>query len=101
MDNAVTWSPPERAVRVEALATDSEVKIRVIDQGPGIPGDQKDRLFEPFQRLGDGSGGSPNGVGLGLAVARGFTRAIGGDLVYEDTPEGGSTFVFSLPRAQP
>jgi len=101
MDNAVTWSPPGRAVRVEALASDNCVEVRVIDQGPGIPRDQRDRLFEPFQRLGDRAGAGPHGVGLGLAVARGFMRAIGGDLGYEDTPGGGATFVLTVPRADP
>jgi two-component system sensor histidine kinase KdpD len=101
MDNAVTWSPPDKAVRVEAAASDHHVEVRVIDQGPGIPSDQRDRLFEPFQRLGDRAGAGPHGVGLGLAVARGFMRAIGGDLGYQDTPGGGSTFVFTVPRAEP
>ena len=99
MDNAVAWSPPATAVRVEAGATADRVAIRVIDQGPGVPADQREGVFQPFQRLGDRAGGSPNGVGLGLAVARGFTRAVGGDLTVEDTPGGGATFVFSLPRA--
>ena len=68
-------------------------------RGPGIPPDQRDQVFQPFQRLGDRAGGSPSGLGLGLAVARGFTRAIGGELSFEDTPGGGATFTFSLPRA--
>ena len=99
MDNAVIWSPPDKAVRVEAAASDDHVEVRVIDQGPGVPRDQRDRLFEAFQRLGDRAGAGPHGVGLGLAVARGFMRAIGGDLGYEDTAGGGSTFVFTVPRA--
>src|SRR5581483_9451663 len=99
MDNAVIWSPPDKAVRVEAAASDDHVEVRVIDQGPGVPRDQRDRLFEAFQRLGDRPGAGPHGVGLGLAVARGFMRAIGGDLGYEDTAGGGSTFVFTVPRA--
>ena len=53
-------------------------------------------MFEPFQRLDDGS---PGGLGLGLAVARGLTGAVGGTLVAEDTPGGGLTMVLSLPRA--
>jgi two-component system sensor histidine kinase KdpD len=100
IDNAVIWSPPTRTVRVEASTADGYVEIRVIDEGAGIPPDQRDHAFQPFLRLGNRAGGSPNGVGLGLAVARGFTRAIGGELTLEDTPGGGATFVFSLPRAQ-
>ena len=54
-----------------------------------------DRIFEPFQRLGDGGGG----VGLGLAVAKGFVEAMGGELTVEDTPGGGVTMVVGLPEA--
>src|SRR5581483_813426 len=101
IDNAITWSPPDRAVRIEASTSNDRVDIRVIDEGPGIPSAQRDNVFQPFQRLGDRAGGSPNGLGLGLAVARGFTHAIGGDLTVEDTPGGGATFVFTLQRARP
>jgi two-component system, OmpR family, sensor histidine kinase KdpD len=98
LSNALTWSPPGSAVRVEAGVTQHHVRVYVIDHGPGVPADQREAIFEPFQRLGDGTGAGPNGVGLGLAVARGFTTAIGGDLTVEDTPGGGSTFVFTVPR---
>jgi two-component system sensor histidine kinase KdpD len=101
IDNAVIWSAPGRAVRVEASTADDHVDIRVIDEGPGIPAGQREHVFQPFQRLGDRAGGSPNGLGLGLAVALGFTHAVGGELTFEDTPGGGATFVFTLKRAQP
>jgi two-component system sensor histidine kinase KdpD len=99
MDNAIAWSPPGTAVRVEAAAAGDMVHIRVIDQGPGIPAEQREVVFQPFQRLGDGAGASPNGVGLGLAVARGFVEAIGGQLSIEDTVGGGTTVVFALRKA--
>jgi two-component system, OmpR family, sensor histidine kinase KdpD len=99
MDNALTWSPAGMAVRVEAGTAGDEVHIRVIDHGPGIPPDLRETVFEPFQRLGDGAGRSPHGVGLGLAVARGFVTASGGKLDIEDTPGGGATLVFQLSRA--
>jgi two-component system sensor histidine kinase KdpD len=101
IDNAITWSPAGWAVRIEASTAEDHVDIRIIDEGPGIPLAQRDQVFQPFQRLGDRAGGSPNGLGLGLAVARGFTRAIGGELAFEDTPGGGATFVFTLRRVQP
>jgi two-component system sensor histidine kinase KdpD len=100
MDNAVAWSPPGTAVRVEAGRAGEDVDIRVIDQGPGVPREARERVFEPFQRLGDGAGASAHGIGLGLAVAKGFTQASGGELMVEDTPGGGATFVFSLRRAE-
>jgi two-component system, OmpR family, sensor histidine kinase KdpD len=96
MANAQAASPPGLAVRVQAGTAGDKVEIRVIDQGPGIPADQREQIFEPFQRTGGSAGG---GLGLGLAIAKGFTEAMDGDLAVEDTPGGGATFVFSLPRA--
>ncbi len=100
IDNAVNWSPPATPVRVEAGVAGHQVDIRIIDQGPGVPRDHRDEVFQPFQRLGDRNGAGPNGVGLGLAVARGFIDAMGGELIVEDTPGGGATFVFNLRKAE-
>jgi two-component system sensor histidine kinase KdpD len=66
----------------------------VADHGPGIPDEAKEKVFEPFQRYGDAPRGA--GVGLGLAVARGFVESMGGSLTAEDTPGGGLTMVFTL-----
>ena len=98
--NALAWSPEGVAVRVEAAEFGDRVHLRVVDQGPGIPLDQREAVFLPFQRLGDGAGGTPNGVGLGLAVARGFASAIGAEVGLEDTPGGGTTVVFAIPKAE-
>ena len=95
IDNAIAWSPAEQPVRVEAGAVGSEIHLRVIDRGPGIPMSERERVFQPFQRVGDGSNGV--GVGLGLAVAQGFIRAVGSDLYIEDTPGGGTTMVVTMP----
>jgi two-component system sensor histidine kinase KdpD len=100
VDNALSWSPPGRPVRVEAGEVGDRVDLRVIDQGPGIPMADRDRVFQPFQRLGDGGRVAPNGVGLGLAVARGFVEAMGGEILVEDTPGGGTTMVLSLRRSE-
>jgi two-component system sensor histidine kinase KdpD len=94
IDNAVTWSPPDATVRVEAGAVAGRVDLRVVDRGPGIPPDQRDLVFQPFQRLGDQS--KDGGTGLGLAVARGFIGAMGGEITVEDTPGGGLTVIVSL-----
>ncbi len=97
VDNALIWSAPGQPVRVEAGAVAGRVDMRVVDRGPGIPPARRDDVFQPFQRLTDHG----TGVGLGLAVARGFTRAMGGELALEDTPGGGTTAVVSLPRSLP
>jgi two-component system sensor histidine kinase KdpD len=98
VENAIRHAPAGRPVRVIAGQVGDRVDLRVIDAGPGIPRDERDRVFRPFQRLGDNPNGS--GVGLGLAVAKGFVEAVGGDLTVEDTPGGGTTMVVSLPIAR-
>ncbi|MBC9713247.1 sensor histidine kinase KdpD [Streptomyces sp. TRM66268-LWL] len=98
VENAVKYSPDEKPVRVSASAIGDRVEIRVVDRGPGIPDDAKERVFEPFQRYGDAPRGA--GVGLGLAVARGFTESMGGTLAAEDTPGGGLTMVLTLRAAR-
>ena len=87
IDNAVRFSPPGVPPRVTAGAADGYVDVRVVDQGPGVPVADVERLFMPFQRLGDSS--SDEGVGLGLAVAKGFVEAMGGEIEVESTPGGG------------
>ncbi|PRZ33900.1 two-component system sensor histidine kinase KdpD [Antricoccus suffuscus] len=96
VENALKYSGQSR-VRISASAIEDRVEIRVADNGRGVPDDAKAAIFEPFQRAGDSSHG--NGVGLGLAVARGFVNAMGGTLEAEDTPGGGLTMVIALPLA--
>jgi two-component system sensor histidine kinase KdpD len=86
-------------VALRASSHAEHVQLRVVDEGPGVPAGRSDRLFTPFQRLGDRN---HDGLGLGLSVARGLTEAMGGTLSTEDTPGGGLTVVISLPvAAQP
>jgi two-component system sensor histidine kinase KdpD len=96
--NAIRFSPPESPARVSAGVVDGIVDVRVVDRGPGVPPAQRDRLFKPFQRLGDS--GQSEGVGLGLAVAKGFVEAMGGEIEADDTPGGGLTIVARLPVAE-
>ncbi len=98
VENAVRYAPPGQPVVVKAGAVAEQVEIRVVDMGPGVPRGQREQIFEPFQRLGDAPGGT--GVGLGLAVARGFAAAMGGTLEAEDTPGGGLTMVLTLPLSE-
>jgi two-component system sensor histidine kinase KdpD len=95
IENAVRYSPPGTAVSVSAAAVGRQAVVRIADRGRGVPDEQKDDIFRAFQRLGDAPSGQ--GVGLGLAVARGFVEACGGTLDAEDTPGGGLTLVLTLP----
>ncbi|WP_410169461.1 sensor histidine kinase [Actinacidiphila rubida] len=95
--NAVRHTPPGKKVLVSGSALGDRVELRVIDQGPGLQPDDHDRIFEPFQRMGDTD--NTTGLGLGLALSRGLTEAMGGTLTPEDTPGGGLTMVVSLPAA--
>jgi two-component system sensor histidine kinase KdpD len=96
--NAARHSPAGRKVLLAASAHAGRVELRVVDRGPGLPSTDRDRLFEPFQRLGDTD--NTTGLGLGLALSRGLTEAMNGTLTPEDTPGGGLTMVLSLPFAE-
>jgi two-component system sensor histidine kinase KdpD len=98
IENAVRFSPDGAHARVSAGAVDGLVDIRIADRGSGVATADRDRLFVPFQRLGDSGNGE--GVGLGLAVAKGFVEAMGGLVEVEDTPGGGLTVVFRLRAAR-
>ena len=94
--NALHWSPPGGVVELCARMSVPDLELRVVDHGPGVPQDARERILLPFQRLGDRATG---GVGLGLAIASGFVEAMDGELVVEDTPGGGATFRILLPAA--
>jgi signal transduction histidine kinase len=96
--NALQYSPPGKPPLLTARAYGSRVELRVIGRGPGIPRAERTCAFLPFQRLGDT--GTSTGVGLGLALSRGLTEAMGGTLDLHETPGGGLTMVVSLPAAR-
>jgi two-component system, OmpR family, sensor histidine kinase KdpD len=99
VDNALRYAG-DASIVLRASAYNERVELRVVDTGPGVPRREREELFAPFRRLG---GVEPSdrdgrdGVGLGLAVARGFTELMGGSLTAEDTPGGGLTVVVALP----
>ena len=95
--NALRYSPAGSPPALRGSALGGRVELRVIDRGPGIPAADWTRMFVPFQRLGDTD--NTTGVGLGLALSRGLTEAMGGTLEPEETPGGGLTMTLSLPTA--
>jgi two-component system sensor histidine kinase KdpD len=99
IENALKFSPADAAgagagVRVEVEAVDGEVRLHVVDRGPGIPHAERERVFEPFRRLD----GASRGAGLGLAIARGFAEANGGR-VWAEGDRDGAHLVVALPAA--
>ena len=95
LSNALRYSPAGRPPRISASAFGGKVEIRVTDFGPGVADERKDEIFHPFQRMGDTD--NTAGIGLGLALTKGFVEGMGGALAAEDTPGGGLTMVLSLP----
>ena len=93
--NALRYSPAGRPPELHAVLDGGTVRLEVADHGPGVPDELKERIFEPFERVGD----RHPGVGLGLAVARGFAEAMGGRIGAFDTPGGGLTVRVTLPAA--
>jgi len=93
--NALRFSPSGERVRVAASVFRGSAQLRIVDRGPGIPAERRDQVFTPFQRLGDTD--NETGLGLGLALSKGFVEGMDGTLEVEDTPGGGVTMVVTLP----
>jgi two-component system sensor histidine kinase KdpD len=96
LSNAATASPSGRPVRIVGRSVADRLELSIVDSGLGVPPAQRERMFAPFQRLDDRSAA---GLGLGLAIARGFTEAMDGTLRASDTAGGGLTMTISLPAA--
>jgi two-component system, OmpR family, sensor histidine kinase KdpD len=97
VENALRYSPG--AVEIEVTQDGSELRIRVLDRGPGVPVADRERVFQPFFR--STSSRDPHGTGLGLAIADSLARSQGGSVTYRDRPGGGSIFELILQAAAP
>jgi two-component system sensor histidine kinase KdpD len=107
VENAVRYAPDSDIVLTARSGAGITVgskpagELRVIDHGPGLPPAVAQEMFKPFHRRGDSAGTATGradgGIGLGLAVAKGFTEAMGGTLAAEPTPGGGLTMAITLP----
>jgi two-component system sensor histidine kinase KdpD len=93
--NALRYSPPGTPPTLTGSVLQERVELKIIDRGPGVPESQRNDMFVPFQRMGDTD--NTTGVGLGLALSRGLTEAMGGTLEPDETPGGGLTMTLSLP----
>jgi K+-sensing histidine kinase KdpD len=97
IENALKYSPEGAPVHVHVSATVSDALVRIVDRGPGVAADERERIFEPFHR---GSRTDEAGAGLGLAIARGFAEANGGRLWVESLEGQGAAFVLALPAVR-
>jgi two-component system sensor histidine kinase KdpD len=87
-----------RPVLVKSRLVGGRITVRVVDQGPGIPQSEWQRIFEPFQH--GVANGAAGGTGLGLAIAKGFVEANGGEIAVDSVPGQGSSFVVSMPARE-
>jgi two-component system, OmpR family, sensor histidine kinase KdpD len=95
LENAAKFSPPGSPITVQAARWQDEVQVRVSDQGPGVPPEDRERVFEPFVR---GDGQQPDsGTGLGLSIVRAIVAAHGGTVRIGSAPGGGASVIFTLP----
>jgi len=99
LNNAVKFSPPGSTVTVELRADAGQCSFGVKDQGPGIPDNERDKLFKDFSRLSVKPTGGEKSTGLGLAICRKIVDAHGGSIVAENLPGGGGEFRVTLPLA--
>jgi two-component system sensor histidine kinase KdpD len=95
LQNALRFAPGGTKVEIIGRRHAAAVELRIVDRGPGIDAAHADELFRPFQRTDDVPADGA-GVGLGLAIARGFTEAMGGTISAEQTAGGGATVIISL-----
>ncbi|HZD00605.1 MAG TPA: ATP-binding protein [Actinomycetes bacterium] len=96
LDNARHYAP-DSAVTITGRSDGKQVELRVADQGPGIPAEERVHVFDQFYRVR--ADGRPHGTGMGLAICRGIIEALGGSVHAEPTPGGGTTIVLTLPTA--
>jgi two-component system phosphate regulon sensor histidine kinase PhoR len=99
LDNALKYTDPGGRVTVEVEGQPEFVRVSVSDTGIGIPSEHQARIFERFYRVDKARSRSLGGTGLGLAIVKHLVQAMGGEVYVESEPGRGSTFRFTLPRA--
>jgi two-component system sensor histidine kinase KdpD len=96
VENAVKYAGPEASIRIQAQRSGEHVIFRVSDDGPGIPPEERERIFESFYRVESGLTRTASGAGLGLAICHGLVRAHGGN-IWVESPAKGACIAFSIP----
>ena len=100
LSNASKYTPSGSAVDVTLGRDDGMAVLTVADHGPGIPEDEREKVFALFYRVNDSSARSTRGVGIGLALARQLAEQLGGTITLDDTPGGGASFRITIPLAE-
>lgn len=101
-DNAIKYSPRGETIRFELVPTEEDIRIRILDRGPGVPFEDREVIFKKFHTApSSGRGNKPGGTGLGLAICAQIVKVHGGRIWVEDNPRGGSIFTFSLKIDRP
>ena len=98
IDNAAKYTPEGGTITVRAERGEGEVRIEVVDNGPGIEPRHRDRIFERFYRIDEGRSREAGGTGLGLSIVHHLAEGMGGQAGFEPAPGGGSLFWFTLPK---
>jgi len=98
LENAHKYAPAATPIELSVSRDGGRLVFRVADRGPGVPEDERERIFHPFYRRPQGEADA-GGAGLGLSISRRLAEAQGGTLAFEPRPGGGSVFVFTLPSA--
>jgi two-component system sensor histidine kinase KdpD len=99
IENACRYAPATSPITIRARREDGKLRISVLDRGPGVPPEERERIFEPFYRP-RGTPPDVRGTGLGLSIARGLAVAQGGGVEFEPRQGGGSSFSLLLPAAE-
>jgi signal transduction histidine kinase len=99
IENGLKFSQPGQTIQVSLTAEPSAYRVSVVDEGPGVPEEQREAIFEEWVSIP--RAGAPESTGLGLAIARAIIEAHGGTLNYDDGPgKRGACFWFTLPRSE-
>jgi two-component system sensor histidine kinase KdpD len=99
VENAIDLSPPNEQVEISVESHDDELSIEVADRGPGVPEEQRERIFDAFTQADGSATRTHEGLGIGLYLTRRIMAAHGGGLTYRERPDGGSVFALVFPSA--